>query len=59
MTALVEMIDYECAACASPHRKQKPDRHHHVQADDFGRRLELSEWISHPKTSLNRRNHLK
>jgi len=32
---------------------------HHRQADHFGRGLEISEWISHPKRLQNRESQLK
>ena len=28
--------------------KRKTDIHHHCQADNFGRRLEVAEWVFHP-----------
>jgi hypothetical protein len=33
-------------------RERKPDIHHHSQADDFGARLEVLEWVAfcHPVT---------
>jgi len=30
-------------------RQRIPDIHHHRQADDFGRRVEITEQISHPQ----------
>jgi len=29
-------------------RQRVPDIHHHRQASDFGRTIEIAEWISHP-----------
>ena len=31
-------------------RQRVPDIHHHRQADDLGRTIEIAEWISHPTT---------
>ena len=42
-----------------PQRQRKPDIHHHRQADDLGRCLEIAERISHPKTLRNRPDRLK
>ena len=42
-----------------PQRKRIPDIHHHSQADDLGRRLEISEGIAHPETLRNRPHRLK
>ena len=36
-----------------PQRQRKPDIHYHSQADNFGRRLEISERIFHPGTVRN------
>ena len=33
-----------------PQRQGEADIHHHSKADNFGRRLEISEWIFHPGT---------
>ena len=42
-----------------PQRERKPDIHHHSQADDLGRRLEISEGIAHPDTLRNPPHRLK
>ena len=34
-------------------RKRKTDIHHHRQADDLGRHLEISEWVFHPPKLRN------
>ena len=31
-------------------RQRVPDIHHHREADDLGRTIEIAEWISHPTT---------
>ena len=36
-----------------PQRLRKPDIHHDSKADDLGRSLEITEWISHPQTLQN------
>jgi len=33
-----------------PQQQRIADVHHHREADDFGRSLEITEWISHPRT---------
>jgi len=42
-----------------PQRKRKPDIHHHGQTDDLWGRLEISEWISHPRMLQIRHLQLK
>jgi hypothetical protein len=42
-----------------PQRKRIPDIHHHSQADDLGRHLEISEEIARPETLRNPPHRLK
>ncbi len=32
-----------------PQRQRKSNTHHHGQADDLGRGLEIAEWVAHPR----------
>jgi hypothetical protein len=32
-----------------PQRQRIPDIHRHRQADNLGRRIEITEWVSHPQ----------
>ena len=52
-TALVEQIFYV------PQLEWEADVHHHRQADDLGRSLEVPEWVTHQKTLRNQAHSLK
>jgi hypothetical protein len=34
-------------------RRRLSDLHHHRQADNLGRRIEITEWVSHPTRPKN------